>query len=353
MVHDLSPFIWRISGDIGVRWYGMAYMMGFICAFFLFIWMARRQRAGLTPEMVADFVTYGALGILIGGRLGYCLFYSPDLFIKFKTQFPFWGVLAVNEGGMASHGGMIGLVAGCWIYAKRMGLNQNYLYDLVALAGPVGIFFGRIANFINGELVGRACDPNFWGAVRFPQDLYLWPGQEPGRLASLAPVVDKLGGSITSSQFLESVNHMGEAQSLNLVQTVTYQIIEAVQSGNVAVKEALGPLLTPRHPSQLYAALGEGLILFTILFLIWYRPRKPGIIGSIFVCLYAVVRIVDEQFRTPDAHIGYQWLDLTRGQWLSIGMLGVGISLFFVYSRRGGLPISGWGLGQTVKIHRR
>ncbi len=105
MVHSLNPvifYIWR-EKDLGVRWYGLSYMLGFLAAYFIIHWLARRQRTQLKPEQVSDFIVYGALGTLIGGRLGYCIFYNPELFTVFKTGFPFWGVLAVNEGGMSSH----------------------------------------------------------------------------------------------------------------------------------------------------------------------------------------------------------------------------------------------------------
>lgn len=161
MVHDLNPFLWQISGNFGLRWYGLSYMMGFICAFFIIGWLAKRQRAGLQPNMVGDFITYTAIGTLVGGRLGYCLFYAPDLFLKFKGDFPFWGVLAVNEGGMASHGGMIGIAIACILFSRKYAINMLYLFDLVTVGGPIGVFFGRIANFINGELVGRPSDPDF------------------------------------------------------------------------------------------------------------------------------------------------------------------------------------------------
>lgn len=353
MLHDFSPFLWRISGDFGVRWYGLSYMMGFLCAYFLFIWLAKRQRSGLTPEMVGDLVTYGAIGILMGGRLGYCVFYSPDLFLKFKADFPFWGVLAVNEGGMASHGGMIGLVLACWLFAIKHRLSPNYLYDLVALAGPIGIFFGRLANFVNGELVGRPSDPNFSLAVKFPTDLMLWPVSEPERLSGLGAVVEKLPGG-SRDRFLEMVDKMKiDGSARDFVNNTIYQIIEAVQGGNEAVKETLTPLLTARHPSQLYAAAGEGLFIFIFLFLLWYKPRKQGVIGATFVCLYAIVRIIDEQFRTPDAHIGFGLMGLTRGQWLSVGMLVIGLVLLFMFGRREGLATPGWGKGQHVRLGRR
>jgi phosphatidylglycerol:prolipoprotein diacylglycerol transferase len=353
MVHDFSPFLWRISGEFGVRWYGLSYMAGFIVAYLLFQMMASRQKVGLTPEMVGDFVTYGAIGILLGGRLGYCVFYSPDLFLKFKSQIPYWGVLAVNEGGMASHGGMIGMVVACWLYARKHGLNQNYLFDLVSIAGPIGIFFGRLANFVNGELVGRPCDPNFSLAVKFPQDMYLWPAESFSKLSELGPVVASIPGE-SREKYLEMLGkYQIDPSAREYVQDMISLIIRSIQDGNAAAKAAIEPLLTARHPSQLYAAAGEGVFLFTVLFLLWYKPRKPGVIAAIFVCLYACVRIVDEQFRTPDYQIGFQLFNLTRGQWLSIGMLIVGLVLLVMYSRREGLPFPGWGKGQNVRIHRR
>jgi phosphatidylglycerol:prolipoprotein diacylglycerol transferase len=353
MIHDFSPILIRIYGDLAVRWYGLSYIIGFLLAYLIIRWLAARQKQGLTSAMVGDFVTYGALGVLIGGRLGYCLFYSPDLFLKFKSSFPFWGVFAVNEGGMASHGGMIGLVIACTLFAMRHGIARLYLYDLVALAGPIGIFFGRIANFINGELLGRPAPADFPLAVRFPSEIEMWPTQNPARLSELGQVVEKVPG-MSKDQWLEWVDkfRLDPAARDSLYEGIQ-KIIESIQSGNTAAKEALGPLLEPRHPSQLYGAVGEGLLLFLILFFLWRKPRKPGVIGACFVVFYALARIIDEQFRMPDLHIGYQLFGLTRGQWLSIAMLLIGLLLLMLWGRREALPVPGWGRGQNVKIHRR
>lgn len=141
MVHDLDPFALRISGDFGIRWYGLSYMMGFIFAYLFISWLVQRQRAGMNSVLVGDLITYGAIGTLVGGRLGYVIFYSPDLFMKFKASFPYWGALAVNEGGMASHGGMIGIVIGTLLFARKYSINALYLLDLVAVSGPMGVFF--------------------------------------------------------------------------------------------------------------------------------------------------------------------------------------------------------------------
>lgn len=352
MVHDFDPFALQIYGDFGIRWYGLSYMAGFICAYIIIQWLARKQRAGMTHQMVGDFITYAAIGTLVGGRLGYCVFYAPDLFLKFKANFPFWGVLAVNEGGMASHGGMIGIVVACLLYARKYSVNALYLFDLVSVVGPVGVFFGRIANFINGELVGRPSDPTFPLAVKFPQDIMSWPATQAAKLTDLTSVAQAIG--VSRERWMELVEKFRfDGPAREELYTVMNQMILAIQDGNTAAKEAIAPLLTPRHPSQLYAALGEGLFLFLILFFLWRKPRKPGFIAACFILLYSMVRIVDEHFRMPDAHIGLQAFDLSRGQWLSIVMFITGLVLMFVWSRSGSLNIQGWKHGKNLKLNRK
>lgn len=352
MVHTLSPFIIQFSETMGLRWYGFSYVAGFIVAYLIMAWLVRRQKAGLNSEQVSDFITYLAFGVLIGGRLGYVLFYSPDLLFKFKADFPFWGLFAVNEGGMASHGGMIGIVVAALLYARKSGASSLYLLDLCVVAGPIGVFFGRIANFINGELVGRPAPPDFPLAVRFPQDIYSWPAQEFDRLRTLDVVTEKVG--VSSSQWLEWLERFRtDTMARDQVYGTLNRIVEAIQQGNDAATQAIGPLLTPRHPSQLYAALLEGLLVFLILFFLWRKPRKPGFIAASFAVLYGIVRIIGEFFRTPDAHIGFQWLGLTRGQWLSIGLLVIGFVLMFIWTRALSGNIPGWGRVQSVKLGRR
>lgn len=352
MVHDLDPFALRISGDFGIRWYGLSYMAGFVCAYFIIRWLCQRQRSGLTAPMVGDFITYGAIGTLVGGRLGYVFFYSPDLLLKFKADFPFWGVLAVNEGGMASHGGIIGIVIACMLYARKYSVNSLYLLDLVSVVGPLGVFFGRIANFINGELVGRPADPQYPLAVKFPQDIFTWPSKETAKLQEMTDVVEKVG--VDRETWLGLMDRFRfDSGARDQVYGILNKVVESIQDGQTAVKEALAPLLTPRYPSQLFAAFGEGLFLFVVLFLLWRKPRKPGFIAASFVMLYAVVRVWDEQYRMPDAHIGYQWLDLTRGQWLSIVMFVVGLIMMFIWTRSSSLKIPGWSRGHSIKLNRK
>jgi phosphatidylglycerol:prolipoprotein diacylglycerol transferase len=353
MVHDLHPVIFYIYGDLGVRWYGLSYLMGFLLAYLVGFWLVGRQRSQITTDMLGDLTTYCAIGTLAGGRLGYCLFYSPDLFLKFKSDFPFWGVLAVNEGGMASHGGMIGIVVACILFARKYGISRLYLFDLVTVSGSIGVVFGRIANFINGELVGRASAPDFPLAVKFPSDIYLWPAQEPEKLQGLADVVATMPNS-SREQFLDlvaqaQVNPGAKAQ----INQILITIVDQIQNGNAAAKAAIAPLLISRHPSQLYAALGEGVIVFLVLMAVWYKPRKAGIVGASFLIVYGIVRIVQEHFRMPDAHLGLQALGLTRGQWLSVVMTLIGVGLVIFWSRSGSLMIPGWGKQRSIKINRR
>lgn len=352
MVHNLSPFLWRISGDFGIRWYGLAYITGFVCAYFLIRWLCVRQKSGMTPEIVGDFITYGAIGILAGGRLGYCLFYDPSLFTKFKSTVPFWGVLAVNEGGMASHGGILGLIIACALFARKNGIQLLYLFDLIAITGPIGIFFGRLANFSNGELVGRPAEEGFAWGVKFPSDIFQWTS-DPNRLGGLSTVVEKIPG-MTADQWLNWVDQLKvDPSARQKINETLLTIVDQIQSGNEAAREAIAPLLTLRHASQLYAALGEGLILFLILFLMARRPRKAGIVGSCFLFYYGIIRIITEHFRMPDAHIGYDWLGLTRGQWLSVGPVIFGAVLYILWSRSGSVIIPGWARVQSIKLNRR
>lgn len=351
MVHNFDPFLWQISGEFGIRWYGLSYMAGFLCAYMLISWMSARRRSPLPLQHVADFITYSAIGILVGGRLGYCVFYDPSLFLKFKSELPFWGVLAVNEGGMASHGGMIGVVVAAYLFSRRFNVSRLHLFDLISLTGPIGIFFGRLANFVNGELLGRPAPANYPWAIKFPQDMYNWFSEDPAKIAELKNVVDKIG--ISQDQWLEWVQKM--QMDYNAKQSILgamNTIITEIQNGRTDLQAAVAGLLVDRYPSQLYAALGEGLFVFIVLFIFWRKPRKPGVVGALFVVLYAMARVVTEQFRLPDAHIGYQWLELTRGQWLSLVMFVIGLFLMFFWGRRATLPISGWAQGENIKLRK-
>jgi phosphatidylglycerol:prolipoprotein diacylglycerol transferase len=273
-IDQLSPVAFHFFvpgiGDIAIRWYGLAYVVGFEVGYYLLQRLRRHGRLALTKEQVGAFVASSIFGVMLGGRLGYAVFYAPHLFITFTSRFPFWELLAINHGGMASHGGMIGLVLACLWFAHRHRISPLALSDSLALTGTPGLFFGRLANFVNGELYGRPAPSWLPWAVRFPHEL---PSQRTG------------------------------------------------------------PGLTPRHPSQIYEALLEGLLLFVVLNVFARKPRRVGVSTAWFLILYAVVRFIGEFFREPDAQVGLQWLGLTRGQWLSAIMLAGGVALRLVLDR--------------------
>ncbi len=343
-VHNLDPFALSFGDGWGIRWYGLAYFACFVITYLIIQKLILKGNTQIKLAFLPDFATYAALGTLIGGRLGYVVFYSPELLLDFRTHLPFWGVLAINEGGMASHGGMIGITVACLLFAKKHKIDAFHLGDFCAFGATIGIFFGRIANFINAELVGRAVQSYIPWAVKFPQDIHYWPRDPDGffKLKELTPLVVEHFkiDSEKWNRWLEQMNF--DSHSREYVYNTLEQIVTSIQSNNEAVRSALAPYLISRHPSQIYAALLEGLFLFIILLVVWMKPRKPGIITGIFLVGYAIVRIFNEQFRMPDAHIGYQLFDLTRGQWLSIGLLFISLIVLYYLSRRQAPKLVGW-----------
>ena len=348
-VHNLNPFLIEFSSGIGIRWYGLAYLAGFIIGGFIMHFIVKRGRKTLPAEQIGDFVTYGVLGVMLGGRVGYALFYGPDLFASFTSvqilgfSVPIWSVLAVWEGGMASHGGIFGLIVASLLYARKHNLDWKHLGDLTCLGGSVGIFFGRLANFFNGELIGREAPEGLAWAVKFPQDIHQWISQKDAyRIAGLHDAALAIGVQADKwSQWMTQWSTSFEVR--NQLRDTMDQIILSIQNGNEVVRSALAPFLIARHPSQIYEALLEGLFCFTVCFIFWYKPRKPGVVGSLWLTTYALVRIIGEQFRMPDAHIGFQLFGLTRGQWLSIGQLALSAALLVYCLRNKTEKIAGWG----------
>lgn len=343
-VHNLDPFALQFTETFGIRWYGLAYLAGFVIGYYAIVLKTRWGQTKFKESDIADFITFVAIGVLAGGRLGYCLFYSPELFTSFDGHFPYWGVLKVNEGGMASHGGILGVMLVCYLYGKKHKISFFHCLDLTVFGGSLGFFFGRIANFINGELYGRAAPEGFKWAVKFPQEMVLWLQKDFNKLRDVAPAVDQLK-TITTAEGPVEVNRSlwqtwldnygPDPVARTRVSEVIEAIIHQIQTGNEAVREALAPALTARYPSQLYQSILEGLLVFFILCWIWRKPQKPGVISAWFGVLYCLARIVGEHYRMPDAHIGFQWLGLTRGQWLSIAMVAVGFAyLAFAYRRK-------------------
>ena len=247
-------------GPLKVHWYGVMYLCAFATAWWLARHRAGHRGSGWSREQVSDLIFYGALGVVLGGRLGYVLFYALDRFLAD----PFY-LVRVWEGGMSFHGGLIGVTVALWLYGRRIGRSLLEVGDVVAPLVPLGLGFGRIGNFINGELWGRPSDLPW--AIRL----------EPGGLAY--------------------------------------------------------------HPSQLYEAALEGVVLFLVVWLYSSRPRPTGSVAGLFLAGYGVFRFLVEFVRSPDAHIGYlAWGWLTMGQLLSLPMVIAGAGLMAWARRRGSPP---------------
>src|SRR5438309_7539175 len=164
-VDNFDPFIFRFWDNVGPRWYGFAYVLAFVSAYFIVRLLSKRGYCDLPPEHVSDFITWTALfGVLLGGRLGYVLFYKPEMLREPLSLLRVW------EGGMSSHGGMLGIFFFVLLYSRRRGLAWTNLGDNLVVAAPIGLFLGRIANFINGELYGRVTNVSW--AMQFPKELY-------------------------------------------------------------------------------------------------------------------------------------------------------------------------------------
>ncbi len=245
----IDPVIFRL-GPLEFRWYGLMYLVGFGIAYLIIRNELARKNGPLPTEAAGDFLFYLVLGLLLGARVGYVIFYNLPVYIHRP-----WEIFAVWHGGMSFHGGLIGMIFSGLIFSIRRKASFLELADIGALAAPLGLMLGRIGNFINGELFGRMTYLP-WGMI-FP------------------------GG------------------------------------GNV-----------PRHPSQLYEALLEGPILFTILWVLRTKVKRPGDILSIFLVLYGIFRFTAEFFREPDPQLGFIVSGLTMGQILCLAMSFSGIVLF-------------------------
>lgn len=264
-------------GPLAIRWYGLAYLTGILLG-----WVYARRLASnatlwggrpapMTPVDLDDFLLWAAVGIIAGGRIGYSLFYKPAVYLADPLAF-----LRLWEGGMSFHGGMAGTIIAMALFARRRGIPMLSLFDVIAASATFGLFFGRIANFINAELYGRVSDVPW--AVKFPQ-------MDP--------------------------------------QTGEWHFTGAE---------------LPRHPSQLYEAALEGIVLFLVLRFLTHKAgalRYPGVVGATFVAGYGLARFVVEFARQPDAHIGFIAGFLTMGMILSLPMIAIGIAAVIWARKRG------------------
>lgn len=337
-LHDLDPFALRISQGFGIRWYGLSYLAGFVVGFLLLRLLAKRRLILLTPEQTLDAIVAIAVGVLVGGRLGYLLIYDRSLLFDFSSAPPFWGALAITRGGMASHGGVLGVILACWLIARRARAPVLHVTDCFALVAPIGLFFGRLANFVNGELLGRIVsapgEPAPWWSVKYPQELL--EGHAPPLSAEQEHALTTLlvEASAPGADYREAAA----------------SVIRAVQRGDPGVAERLAPLIASRHPSQLYQALAEGVILGLVLLLAWRKPRRPGVVSALFLMVYGVGRIITEFWRLPDAHLAVQRPGgLSYGQWLSAVMIAAGVAILLAVMRNKNAPlIGGWGVRRTA-----
>ncbi len=246
---DISPVVFSI-GSFSLRWYALAYLVGIISAWFLVKQTIKKYNINISSVQLDDLVFYTTLGIILGGRLGYVICYGDGYFWQNPLE-----IFAIWHGGMSFHGGIVGVILGLYCFSRKYYFSFLKITDLVALYVPIGIFLGRLANFVNGELWGRVTTVPW--AVKFPDGGYF-----------------------------------------------------------------------PRHPSQIYEAMTEGVLMFIILNYLWRKPfvrQHTGIISAMFLIIYGISRICMEFFREPDRQIGFIASNITMGQILSLPFLLLGI----------------------------
>jgi phosphatidylglycerol:prolipoprotein diacylglycerol transferase len=324
-VHNLNPMIFEL-GPIKPRWYGFAYLMGFLGAYLLVKKLSRDGMLRLHPDRVPDLVLNCCIfGVLLGGRLGYVLFYDlgaslhaghTPLLWDFSTSFPFWGVFRVWDGGMSAHGGVLFTIVTLAWFAWRHKVSLVNIGDAACMVVPIGLCFGRIANFINGELYGHPTTVPW--AVQFPTEIYAPTNNSilPSVKAALPGVMAKLFGPEFALPDLFDEGYRMLASRL------AHHQADAVQ--------AVAAILPPRHPSQLYESLLEGVLLFAICWTVGRVWRKDGMASGAFLTLYPVMRIIGEQFRVGDSPRKVLGVDMSLGVLYSLLMF-LGGALYWAY----------------------
>ena len=259
-IHNLDPVLLDF-GFIEIRWYSLAYIFGIVLGWWLGKKIVKNFLLNVDFKFDVkefdDLITYLIISIIVGGRLGYVLFYNFDYYISNPVE-----IIKVWEGGMSFHGALIGIIIGTHLFSTRKNIPTFFFLDVIACVSPIGILFGRIANFINGELVGKVTEVS-WGII--------------------FPAIDML----------------------------------------------------PRHPSQLYEALLEGLVLFILINTISLKQKyKTGLSSSLFLIFYGIFRIIAEQFREPDSQLGYLFGNLSMGAILSSIMVIFGFVFLIILRKK-------------------
>ncbi|NNM88361.1 MAG: prolipoprotein diacylglyceryl transferase [Phycisphaerae bacterium] len=399
-IQTLSPFIWQWGhSGFGIRWYGTAYLTGFILAYFILKKLIKDQQLHLPAAKLPDFVLFVAIfGVVIGGRLGEAALYRPGMFTTFTHNFPYWSLLMVQDGGMSAHGGIIGVFVAAFIFARRHKCSFLNLIDAGAMVAPIGIGFGRLANFINGELYGHVWHSRL--AVQFPTELIYqsqpldarirhlagklttthphlaqWMDQNPvagmvtfltrhlqahhpnlmqalaihpqaelvrlaktGKYPFLQQQLRQVPDFLRQIQLNVNVRHLWQSLHPNFHGALPFsarlQIIRLARQGNAMVITQLRHILEPRIPSELIEAFFEGLVLFLICWFIGRNWRKAGMASGAFAVFYPIMRIIGEQFRQGDQP------KYIFGHWISLGvlysvpMLIVGLAYWIYLIRR-------------------
>ena len=279
MIHPQFDPVLISIGPLAIRWYALSYIVGFI----LFTILGRRRIAQgnsvFTKETLDDFLTWGILGVILGGRIGYVLFYKFSDYLSNPLD-----IFKVWEGGMSFHGGFLGVVVAMWLFGRKHNISILKLMDTVAPLVPLGLASGRIGNFINGELWGRVTELNAFWAMGFPQARY-----EDAEAAAHNPL------------WAEWLQQYG---------------------------------MLPRHPSQLYQFALEGICLFVIVWIFSKKPRPAGQTAALFLGGYGLFRFIAEFARQPDDYLGLLTLGLSMGQWLSVPMIVLGVIGFVWFGRK-------------------
>lgn len=320
-----DPVLFDFPGPLDIRWYGLMYVFGFLVGQQILVRLARAGFLPVDPKIAPDLVFYCVIGVMLGGRTGYALFYDP----AHELILP-WNFVQVWRGGLSFHGGLGGVAVALWFFARKYKISWGRVADACCLAVTPGIFAVRFANFINGELYGRICPPGTPGAMQFPTD----------------PRAEQMLGLSNAWEMRDRELCIQVAYKHRSFESVQDQLHAVDANGDkidwaqVAPKldwERVRHAVPFRHPSQLYEGLGEGLVLGLVLFAIYWltrnKPWQQGRYSIAFLLGYAVVRWSLETVRQPDAiygESGVVFLGMTMGQTLSTAMVvGAGIMLIW------------------------